>query len=120
MTLVGCVLAVVTAIGGGATSVAASTASGDPSLVPLLLTVDDLPSGWQSIPTPAAAGRADHRRGTGDPCTALAHVFDTAYSGPNAATGFASGGLNLITDIVFRPARRALQRPAWSPPTPTT
>ena len=101
MRLVGCVLAVVTAIGGGAAA-AASAPGDDPSLVPLLLTVADLPSGWQSMAVPPLQAEPSTAGAADDPCNALAHVFDTAYAGPHAATGFSSGGLNLITDIVFR------------------
>ena len=95
------VLAIVIAIGSGA-SVTASTPGNDPSLVPLLLTVADLPSGWQEMAVPAALAESSTEGAPDDPCTTLAHVFDAAYAGPHAATGFSSGGLNLITDIVFR------------------
>jgi len=95
------VLAIVIAIGSGA-SVTASTPGNDPSLVPLLLTVADLPSGWQEMAVPATLAETSTAGAPDDPCNALAHVFDTAYSGPHAATGFSSGGLNLITDLVFR------------------
>jgi hypothetical protein len=72
-----------------------------PALVPLLVTVDDLPAGWSPVETPPLAAEAI----TGDPndpCNVLLHTFDTAYAAPHAVAGFSSSGMNLIVDIVFQ------------------
>ncbi len=101
MRAAGCVLATVIALAGGGIA-GASVPPDDPTLEPLLLTVNDLPPGWQPISTPPLQAEPADAAAPDDPCNVLAHQFDAAYSAPHAAAGFSSGGLNLLFDIVFR------------------
>ena len=73
----------------------------DPELAALLLTVADLPSGWQSFETPVPP-TADSGIDLDDPCTALLHRFDSAYAAPHAVAGFMSGSFGVLAHVVFR------------------
>jgi len=97
----GFVLAAALALGSAPAS-AAPAPPDDPTLVPLLLNVADLPSGWQARETPPLQPLPEDGSGPDDPCNALLHQFDTAYNAPHAIAAFSSGGLNLLVDIVFR------------------
>ena len=76
----------------------------DPTLVPLLITVADLPAGWQATDAPPLTPDPIDPSAAGDPCYTLTHTFDTIYAGPHAVAAFGAGGLNLLVEMVFRMA----------------
>jgi hypothetical protein len=73
----------------------------DPELATLLLTVADLPPGWNPFAMPAPP-TADPGADLGDPCNALLHRFDLAYVAPHALAAFTSGQFGVLAHVVFR------------------
>ena len=94
-------LLVMLAPSAGALATTPPPTGDDPELAALLLTVGDLPPGWNPVAIPAPP-TADPGADLGDPCNALLHRFDIAYGAPHAIAGFTSGSLGVLAHVVFR------------------
>jgi hypothetical protein len=74
----------------------------DPELAALLLTVDDLPPGWQPFETPFGVDPVDPNADPNDPCVRFWHTFDAGSVSPHATAAFMSGQYRIISETVFR------------------